>query len=179
MPKQSERQRFLQDVVDVLATALEEGDDDLLDDGPSEDGREDGNESNLHFSQVEDAFELLQLVQSARYLAERVRLPQSTYFDADSFLSSTTDSVFRQSTTIDKDSFASIVDETQDDPVFHSESIYAQAPVWMQLAVALDRFGNNGTGASLGRSQRLWGVGKGTVDNYTDRVVQALVDLSP
>ncbi|KAG7383547.1 hypothetical protein PHYPSEUDO_003584 [Phytophthora pseudosyringae] len=128
---------------------------------------------------VEDAFELLQLVQSARYLAERVRLPHSTYFDADFFLSSTTDSVFRQSTRIDY-TFASIVDEIQDDAVFHNESTYAQAPVWMQLAVALDRFGGNyGTGASLGRPQRLWGIGKGTVDDYTDRVVQALVDLSP
>ncbi|KAF1775674.1 hypothetical protein GQ600_12598 [Phytophthora cactorum] len=41
-----------------------------------------------------------------------------------------------------------------------------------------DRFGNYGTGASLNRSQRLWGIGKGTVDDYTDRIVLALVDLA-
>ncbi|KAG6954718.1 hypothetical protein JG688_00012216 [Phytophthora aleatoria] len=41
-----------------------------------------------------------------------------------------------------------------------------------------DRFGNYGTGASLNRSQRLWGIGKGTVDDYTDRMVLALVDLA-
>ncbi|KAF1775691.1 hypothetical protein GQ600_6616 [Phytophthora cactorum] len=120
MPKQSERQRFLQDIVEVIAIdILEEEDDDLLGGEQGEHGRTDG------------------------------------------------ESVFRESTRMDKASFTSIIDEIQGHPVFSNESTYAQAP----LAVALDRFGNYGTGASLNRSQRLWGIGKGTVDDYTDRIV--------
>ncbi|OWZ05756.1 hypothetical protein PHMEG_00022090 [Phytophthora megakarya] len=45
--------------------------------------------------------------------------------------------------------------------IFSNPSKNPQAPVWLQLAVALDRLGTNGNGASLGRSRKLWGLGKG------------------
>ncbi|KAE9003338.1 hypothetical protein PF010_g13586 [Phytophthora fragariae] len=78
---------------------------------------------------------------------------------------------------MDKSSFERVVNKIKDNPVFYNDSPCPQAPVWMQLAVALDRFGNYGSGASLSRSQELWGIGKGTVDDYTDRVVNALLPL--
>lgn len=49
--------------------------------------------------------------------------------------------------------------------------------MWLQLAVALDRLETNGNGASLGRTRKLWGLGKGTVALYTSRVIIALNDL--
>ncbi|OWY90575.1 hypothetical protein PHMEG_00041237 [Phytophthora megakarya] len=139
MPKMSERQRFLREILDVLAVAtLEE---------------EDGEDLNLSCeqllsSELDDISYLLLLVQSHRYLTDRVRLPKPTEFLAD-----TQSCVFNKPT-------------------------YQQAPPWFQLFVALDRFGNNGTGASLNRSRRLWAIGKGTVDAYTNRVVKALNQLA-
>eukprot|EP00644_Phytophthora_capsici_P003156 jgi/Phyca11/103150/e_gw1.7.639.1 len=79
---------------------------------------------------------------------------------------------------MDKASFTRVVDTICHHPVFHNGSTFDQAPVWIQLSVALDRFGSYGTGASLYRCQRLWAVGKGTVDDYTDRVVEALLAVS-
>ncbi|KAF1790471.1 hypothetical protein GQ600_14293 [Phytophthora cactorum] len=63
-----------------------------------------------------------------------------------------------------------------------NKSYCSQATVWSRLAVALDRLGNYGNEASLNRSKRLWGgggVGMGTADDYTDRVIIALGDLTP
>ncbi|OWZ19312.1 hypothetical protein PHMEG_0006461 [Phytophthora megakarya] len=54
----------------------------------------------------------------------------------------------------------------------------ALAPVWLQLALGLDRLGTNGNGVSTGCTKFIWGVGRGTLDIYTVRVVIALNDLS-
>ncbi|ETK75263.1 hypothetical protein L915_18106 [Phytophthora nicotianae] len=81
-------------------------------------------------------------------------------------------------TRMDQNSFERVVALIEDNPVFSNSSTYSRRPIWFQLAVALDRFGNYGTGASLNRSKRLWGIGKGTVDDYTGRVVLALNQLS-
>lgn len=77
---------------------------------------------------------------------------------------------------MDKNSFQRVL--IRDSPVFATTAHCKQAPAWFQLVVALDRFGNYGTGASLSRSKRLWGIGKGTADDYTDRVVCAWRDVS-
>lgn len=79
-------------------------------------------------------------------------------------------------TRMDKNSFQRVL--IRDSPVFATTAHCKQAPAWFQLVVALDRFGNYGTGASLSRSKRLWGIGKGTADDYTDRVVCALNELA-
>ncbi|KAF5195667.1 hypothetical protein FRX31_014745 [Thalictrum thalictroides] len=44
----------------------------------------------------------------------------------------------------------------------------------LQLAVALERFGSYGNGASLGRIARTYGIGEGTVHTYTKRVITAV-----
>ncbi|OWZ03351.1 hypothetical protein PHMEG_00024936 [Phytophthora megakarya] len=64
------------------------------------------------------------------------------------------------------------------DMVFHNNSKHLQAPVWLQLAVALDKLGTYGSGSTQGRTKIIWGVGKGTLDLFTARVVIALNDLS-
>ncbi|OWZ19331.1 hypothetical protein PHMEG_0006444 [Phytophthora megakarya] len=137
MPKMSERQGFLREILDVLAVAtLEEEDEEDLN----------LSSEQLLLSKLDDISDLLLLVQSHRYLTDRVRLPKSTAFLADTFR--------------------------------ENKSAYQQTPPWFQLVAALDRFGNNGTGASLNRSRRLWAIGKGTVDAYTNRVVKALNQLA-
>jgi hypothetical protein len=58
--------------------------------------------------------------------------------------------------------------------VFANRSSRQQAPVEMQLHLALYRFGCDGNGASIGKVARRFGVSEGTVINYTERVVEAL-----
>ncbi|KAE9328998.1 hypothetical protein PF008_g16044 [Phytophthora fragariae] len=156
-----------------MAVALmDEENDELLNDNLTAD-------SDLRLiSDVDDVSEMLQLVQSSRYLVYRERAISATQFHADIFLQTTPNSRFRTRTRMDKDSFKLVVDEIKDNPVFYNRSPFAQAPVWLQLAVALDRFGHYGSGASLNRSQELWDIRKGTADDYTDRVFKALNELS-
>ncbi|KAE9071741.1 hypothetical protein PF010_g25751 [Phytophthora fragariae] len=176
MPRVSERQRLLRDIVDVMAVAtLGEEDDDLL---HSAQGRAAVTEDQLLFSKLDEVYDMLQLVESSRYLVDRKRIDSCTQFNAEIFMASYPTSRFHQRTRMDKSSFERVVNTIKDNPVFYNDSPCPQAPVWMQLAVALDRFGNYGSGASLSRSQELWGIGKGTVDDYTDRVVKALLPLT-
>lgn len=47
-----------------------------------------------------------------------------------------------------------------------------QFPIAIQLAVALFRFGVNGTGASYSKLAQKFGIGNGTVDAITKRVIK-------
>ena len=72
--------------------------------------------------------------------------------------------------------FDRLVEVIKDDPVFVSHSdISPQAPVEEQLAVALYRFGHNGNGASLQAIANWAGIGKGTVELHTHRVMAAFL----
>ncbi|KAL3679021.1 hypothetical protein R1sor_021977 [Riccia sorocarpa] len=68
-----------------------------------------------------------------------------------------------------RDSFYCILDLIGDHSVFHNNSPKPQAAVFVQLAVALDRFGHEGNGACLDRSMLLWGISHGSMVNYTNR----------
>ncbi|OXA46779.1 protein ANTAGONIST OF LIKE HETEROCHROMATIN PROTEIN 1 [Folsomia candida] len=52
-----------------------------------------------------------------------------------------------------------------------------QFPIAIQLAVALFRFGVNGTGASYSKLAQKFGIGNGTVDAITKRVIKAIVSV--
>ena len=153
MPRNSERQTLLSDVVDVMAIAI-------LDEEDDEDLELSDLCDNELFSPVGELSELLLHVQSARYLADRQRLPKSIAFNENVFCS-LAEPEFRQIARMTKGSFWRVVSEIQDHPVFINQSPFPQAPVWQQLAVSLDRFANYGTGASLSRTQHLWGTGRG------------------
>src|SRR6184192_845590 len=49
-------------------------------------------------------------------------------------------------------------------------------PAW-QLAVALCRLGSNGTGASIGKMQAIFGIGIGTVGLFTNRIITVLLTV--
>jgi len=62
--------------------------------------------------------------------------------------------------------------------VFLNNSRHQQNYLACQLAVALARLGSFGGGASIARLQTLFGLSAGTVVAYTERVVQALIDMA-
>lgn len=68
--------------------------------------------------------------------------------------------------------FDYILRQIEDKTIFTNESNFPQAPVWLQQAVALDRFRNDRSGVSLSRTTELWGIGQGTCALYTYRVMQ-------
>ncbi|POM69288.1 Hypothetical protein PHPALM_14440 [Phytophthora palmivora] len=154
MPRVSERQRLLGEIIDILAVAILEEDD----------------EEELYDLGCDDMLTaLLLLVESRRYLEEHARLPMSIEFRESGF-QSLSPKQFRQMTRVSHTSFLRIVSDIENHGIFQNNSACRQAPVWLQLAVALDRLGNYDNG--------LWGIGQGTCALYTTRVLLALKDLA-
>jgi hypothetical protein len=60
--------------------------------------------------------------------------------------------------------------------IFKNLSINPQAPVALQLLVAIQRLGY-GNGVSTGRVSRLTGIAEGSVVLYTSRVFRALYSM--
>ena len=83
---------------------------------------------------------------------------------------------FRAELRVSPLAFNRLVEAIENDSVFtvRSEPPH-QAPVEEQLAVALYRFGHNGNSASLQSVANWAGIGKGTVELYTRRVMTALL----
>lgn len=86
---------------------------------------------------------------------------------------------FKQVIRVKQETFQIILSKIQNHPIFHNRSTCSQNDVWLQLMVALNRFGTYGNGASIGAVGRLFGISAGTVVLYTNRVCQALVDILP
>jgi hypothetical protein len=78
---------------------------------------------------------------------------------------------------MNKESFSFILREINNHEIFQNNSLNPQREVWVQLVVALERFGCDGNGISVGRVARSIGIGNGTVTLYTRRVVNALLSL--
>jgi hypothetical protein len=70
--------------------------------------------------------------------------------------------------------FDALVAAIETDEVFHNESHHAQMPVEQQLAIVLYRFGHFGNAASVEKVALFMGVGYGTVENATNRVIAAV-----
>jgi hypothetical protein len=157
MPKRSERQTLLSDITKALTLSiLDDESDDFFAESP-----------------VDELFELTTVVEMTRYITKRCRVPKAIDFRCEVFAQQP-DVEFRETVRTSRASFYHIVELLSSHPVFHNQSRYPQAPVWQQVAVALDRFGNNGNGASISRTQKYWGIGKGTCDLYTNRTMEAI-----
>ncbi|POM76421.1 Hypothetical protein PHPALM_6335 [Phytophthora palmivora] len=138
MPHVSERQRLLGEIIDILAVAiLEEDDEEELHDLGCDD-------MELP-SSTEELTALLVLVESRRYLEGHARLPMSIEFRESGF-QSLSPKQFRQMTRVSHTSFLRIVSDIENHGIFQNNSACGQAPVWLQLVVALDRLGNYGNG---------------------------------
>src|SRR5205807_2412864 len=65
----------------------------------------------------------------------------------------------------------------EDHPVFHNHSNNKQFPVRYQLCVFLYRLGGAEGGGSHSRTGILLGLGEGTVSLFSNRVLQAILNL--
>lgn len=74
--------------------------------------------------------------------------------------------------------FDAILSHIHDDPVFHNDSQNEQHPIQEQLAIALYRFGHYGNAANTLKVALWAGVGYGTVNHITKRVMTAVCRIS-
>ncbi|KIJ35719.1 hypothetical protein M422DRAFT_261901 [Sphaerobolus stellatus SS14] len=74
--------------------------------------------------------------------------------------------------------FDTIIANLRDNPVFHNNSENEQLPVEIQVAVALHHFGHFGNAASIQKVEIWAGLGFGTVDLVTRRVMAARPDAA-
>ncbi|KAJ7627106.1 hypothetical protein FB45DRAFT_690921, partial [Roridomyces roridus] len=84
---------------------------------------------------------------------------------------------FRREFRVWPETFDALVSKIQDHPVFGNNSNNAQAPVPIQLAVALYRFGHYGNAASQLSISYWAGVSLGSVPLYTARVMTAILGV--
>ena len=117
------------------------------------------------------------MISSMRYLNERNRYPVIDYMNT--ILMNLPNDKWKEDVRMTRDAFKLVVDLIKNDQVFHNDSNNKQAPVEIQLAVALYRFGTYGNGASTIQVAKKFGVAVGTTELYTNRVIRALVRLYP
>ncbi|KAG6543986.1 hypothetical protein Mapa_014610 [Marchantia paleacea] len=60
--------------------------------------------------------------------------------------------------------------------VFYIESNHTHMSMWMQVEVALDRFGHYKNAEYVSKCMMQWGIGRGTVCLLTARVMEAIHD---
>lgn len=113
------------------------------------------------------------MIDASRYMCRTQRFDKSQEFMYKFFMD-LPDIHFRQLTRMCKQSFFALLGRIEGHDIFQNRSNWPQAPVLVQLAVALDRFGHEGNGACLNRTMILWGVSHGSVVNYTNRVMIAI-----
>ncbi|KAL2609432.1 hypothetical protein R1flu_028005 [Riccia fluitans] len=97
---------------------------------------------------IDDLFEVWAMVSGSRYVEERVWFQRSTEF-MERFFINYLDSSFRQVLRMDKRTFLKSLDRLKDHSIFHNESSHPQAPVVVQLVVALDRLGHEENGVCI------------------------------
>jgi hypothetical protein len=128
---------------------------------------------------LETLDQLVPLVVNRRYLLERVHKAKSRDF-VDRVLPYLDDYDFKEQYRMFPSSFSVILAKIQNHPVFHTDSNAPrpQEPVHLQLQVALKRLGSESSSASgLSTISKQFGIGKGTVTIYTNRVTTAMMSL--
>ncbi|KAF8911103.1 hypothetical protein CPB84DRAFT_1743218 [Gymnopilus junonius] len=112
---------------------------------------------------------------SERYLAERTEIPKTQ--DLMELLlgryKRDFPHIFWSYLHIDPDCFDALCEAIRDDEVFQNNSNNQQMPVERQLIIALYRFGHYGNAASTMKVALQFGVGFGTVQLVTTRVLKA------
>lgn len=75
----------------------------------------------------------------------------------------------------DKRSFVRLVSDLEGHQVFRNKSRHAQNQPWIQILITLNRLGCEGNGASIGALGVHWGKSFGSISNFTDRTIAAIV----
>ncbi|KAE8228482.1 hypothetical protein CF326_g6581 [Tilletia indica] len=111
-----------------------------------------------------------------RFLRRRSPVPKSRAW-VDTILPDLDDVRFRAWVRMDRPSFAFLHDLIAQSSVFGSSARCPQAPVAEQLAIALHKYGTNGSGGSIRIKAGHWGQSEGHIINFTRRVTTALVEM--
>jgi hypothetical protein len=119
-----------------------------------------------------------QLIQlnSTRYLQQRQRLPKShdwinriAYFE--------THRRFKHYFRMSKENFNNLLNLIEPHPIFHNNSTNPQRPVRLQLMVTLYYLGSGGNGGTWTKIGGYFGIGDGTVQLFTQRVMTAILSI--
>lgn len=183
MPRTTERQDITEDVIHLITlfkfcdmkaeldTLLESSDEESSGCESSSDDDEliKSNPSNALLT-------YLQLIHSQWYLHERVRIPKSS-----SQLSlllyvyrNDRPELFRSAFRLNPSTFDALASAISPFPIFNNQSTNDQLPLDWQLGIALFRLGHHGNAASVSKIALYLGVGFGTVDLCTRRVIHAV-----
>jgi hypothetical protein len=119
----------------------------------------------------------LGFVLSTRYLRPRLSQHAKTRVWREFLFRRMPEQFFRQQVRMSRGAFDLVLEKIRGDPVFLNNSHRKQTDVRIQLALALNRLGTTGNGTSVLAMASKFGVAVGTVDNFTRRVITALVNL--
>jgi hypothetical protein len=122
----------------------------------------------------------LMALEACRYLNERGHLPRIGNLGLAFQYEAAGDAErFQQMLRVPPDVFHILLRLIEDHPIFHNQSNNEQTPVSFQLAVTLYRMGRYGNGVSWDDIARIAGIAKGSVPNFTRRVITAINSLHP
>jgi hypothetical protein len=127
-------------------------------------------------------FKFVRSTYSKRYQAKRRNRDQTSYIlpSLPTILNYHNDEpdLFCEYLRVSPYTFDRFVEALESSPVFHNNSQHAQMPVSFQVAITLYRFGHYRNGVSLQKVADWAGIGKGTVENVTRRVIAAILRTS-
>lgn len=114
---------------------------------------------------------------SKRYVSPRMKAHSDDYFFETHF-PNLSDAQFRSKFRTTREGFATLTTLIENHPAFHNNSRHKQIHPGWQLAVALYRFGHYGNAMCVEEVACHFGIGKGTIADYTRRVMQALLAIA-
>jgi transposase len=120
---------------------------------------------------------LLSVFKSIRYL-DRSYVPKSRDF-MEKILPILTEERFKSEIRISRNGFQEILRNIKNHPVFTNNAFNKQLSIYDQLSITLYRFGRYGNGASTRDIASHFGLGEGTLNLCTNRVIEAIIDLAP
>ncbi|KAF8579788.1 hypothetical protein K439DRAFT_1620305 [Ramaria rubella] len=180
MPRQTERQALTNELLELFVLqTLAEGQAELLKLLDTDSETSESEDGDPPLPQLSSLFlSVLADLHATRYLQERIHIPKNgvqlslTLFR----YKAEHPALFRSLLRVTPSTFDASLSKIQDHPIFQSNSEKQQIPVNQQLAVVLYRFGHYGNAASM-QKVGLWaGLGYGTVDKCTRRVMKAVCD---
>lgn len=171
------RDQFLECLgVHAIAPLFNETMDDLI--ASSSDSSSSASSSSDEEDETAQIINAIDTVSSTRYLEHRRPIPKSGAI-LDLCLKvyrPTRPKQFRKFARMEPEAFDVLVQALENEDIFYNSSSnsFGQIPVERQLLIALIRFGSYGNGASLAKIASLCGVGTGTVELVTRRVISAV-----
>lgn len=132
--------------------------------------------TDILFNGVDDAEDLLDILEKLRYHDARWKMPFEMDFSLKDLLRDR-EAEFRQCMRTSHAGFYAILEVIQEHDIFISTSRNPQPPVIIQLALTLERLGTNGTGCSVRRLGRDYKRSMGAIVNCTRRCLTAIDDL--